>query len=80
MPIDFIITWRCDEPRCCEQNMLGHITEPKEMPLIISNFGIKEPPPGWNCDTEEGKVYCPKHATRLVKASPLSIAALGRRH
>ncbi len=80
MPIDFIIRWRCDEQKCGEHNELGHVTEPKQMPLIIEHFGIKEPPPGWSCDTDDGQVYCPRHATRLVKATPLSIAALGRKH
>ena len=74
MPLDFIVRFRCDQPDCCESNEMGHVTAPQQMPVVVEHFGIKEQPPGWGLS--DGKVYCPQHATRLVKPSPLSIAAL----
>jgi hypothetical protein len=80
MPLDFIIRFRCDNVGCGEENTMIHIVEPKQMPVLVEHFGIKDAPPGWSIN--EGKTYCAEHGTRLVKPSALSLSAIagGRRN
>lgn len=73
MPLELTTRFKCNE--CGVEYSLCGTVDVQSFPFIVSQFGVKQPPPGWTCAGTD--VRCPQHSQRVRLAdSPALIAAL----